>query len=291
MQLFLQQLANGVADGAQVSLLAVGYALIFNATREFHFAYGSVYMIAAWLLYAATASWGWAFVPAAFAAIGVAVALGVLIEGAFYAPLRPRSTRHIGVILTGLGLVLIIENIVVIFEGSEIRYPTNPVPGAQNVGGPGGVYLTNMQLIGIAAAPVVFVAMKIFLSRSTLGRSIRAVGANASLAHTVGVHAEHVRLWVYALGSGISALAAIVVAADIGYSPSMGFEAVLLATIAVIVGGIGSLAGAAIAGLVLGIAQNAGYLGIDLRWQNALAFSILMLVLLVRPQGLLGKPA
>jgi branched-chain amino acid transport system permease protein len=286
MELFLQQLANGVADGAQVSLLAVGFAVIFNTTREFHFAYGTVYMLAAWMLYAATANWGWSFGLASLAAVVLAIGIGVLIEGAFYAPLRSRSTRHIGVILTGLGLVLIIENLVVIAEGSEIRYPSNPLPGAVSVN---NIYLTKLQVVAIVAAPVMFLVVKAFLSYSRLGRSIRAVGANATLAETVGVHAERVRLSVYAIGSAISALVALIVAADIGYSPSMGLEAVLLATIAVIVGGIGSLFGAALAGLVLGIAQNAGYLGIDLRWQNALAFSILMLALLFRPQGLMGR--
>jgi branched-subunit amino acid ABC-type transport system permease component len=279
----LQEIGNGLGTGGYIALLSIGYALIFGTTREFHFAHGSVFMVAAWVLFVATARWGWPFVPALVASALAAMALGVVIERGFYAPIRDRSTRHVGVVLTGLGLFYLIENIVVILEGSQIRYPENPIPGSAELG---GVFVSWVQVAGIVGAIAVLAGLIVFLRRSRLGRSIRAVGSNPALAYTIGVDAEHTRMWAFAIGSGITALAAAAFALDVGFAPPMGLQAMLLATVAVIVGGIGSLAGAAIAGFVLGLAQHAGYLGIGSEWQNPIAFGVLMLVILVRPRGL-----
>lgn len=282
-ELFLQEVGNGLGTGGYIALLSVGYAIIFGTTREFHFAHGSVFMVAAWILYVASAEWMWPFAAALVLSVAVAMALGVVIERGFYAPIRERSTRHIGVILTGLGLFFVIENVVVIIEGSQIRYPTNPIPGSVDLG---GVLLTRAQVSGIAAGLLAMVVVVVFLRHSRLGRSIRSVGSNPDLAYTVGVNAGRVRLWVFALGSGLAALAAAVLAIDVGFAPPMALEAMLLATVAVIVGGIGSIVGAAVAGFILGLAQHAAYLGIGSEWQNPIAFGILMLVILARPQGL-----
>lgn len=277
-----QELGNGVATGAYIGLLSIGYALIFGTTHEFHFAHGSVFMVAAWVLVLGTLE-GWPFIVALGLAIAAASTLGVLIERFFYRPLRSRSDSDIAVILTSLALFILIENAVVIVNGSQIRFPTNPIPGVLDLG---GILLTKVQVAGIVALPVLLLLTVLLLRRTSVGRSIRAVGSDPDLAYTIGVDSKRVTLIVFALGSTLAAIAAATLAIDAGFTPPMGLRAILLATIAVTAGGFGSIVGAAVAGLILGIAQHASYLGIGTEWQNPLAFGILMLVVLMNPTGL-----
>jgi branched-subunit amino acid ABC-type transport system permease component len=283
VELFQQQLANGIASGAIIAMLSIGYALIFGTMREFHFAYGSIYMLAAWVLYIGGTLWALPCAAAVVISIAAATTLGVATERFLYAPLRPRSNRHVGVIMTGLGLALVIDNVVYIISGTTIKYLDSPIAGSINYG---TTYLTKAQIAGILIAPVCLGATLAFLRLTSLGRSIRAVSADPELSYTVGIRADVVRMWVYAIGTAISAIAASIVALDVGFSVPMGLNAVLLATVAVIVGGIGSVVGAALAGFILGIAQNAGYLGINLQWQSSIAFGALMLIILFRPTGI-----
>lgn len=283
MNQLVQELANGLAAGSYIAVLAVGYALIFGTTREFHFAHGSVFMVAGWMLFMGTVTLAWGFIPSLILAGGVAAGLGLVIERGFYAPLRDRGNRDVGIILTGLGLFFVIENVVAILQGSRIRFPANPFPGVVQFG---GIFFTNVQVIGIVLVPVVWLLVLWLLKRTRLGRSIRAVGSDPALSYTVGIDSRSVRLWVFGIGSALAALAAAIVTLDEGFAPPMGLQAILWATVAVIVGGIGSVTGAAIAGLLLGMSQHVGFLGIGSEWQNPIAFGILMIAILLRPTGI-----
>lgn len=279
----VQELANGLAAGSYIAVLAMGYALIFGTTREFHFAHGSVFMVAGWMLFVGTVTLGLGFFGSLILASVVAASLGLVIERGFYAPLRDRGNRDVGIILTGLGLFFVIENAVAIIEGSRIRFPDNPFPGVVQVG---DIFFTKMQVVGIVLVPIVWLTVMWLLRRTRLGRSIRAVGSDPALSYTVGVDARSVRLWVFGIGSALAALAAVIVTFDEGFAPPMGLQAVLWATVAVIVGGIGSVTGAAVAGLLLGMSQHVGFLGIGSEWQNPIAFGILMIAILLRPTGI-----
>lgn len=283
MNQLLQEIANGLSAGSYIAVLAIGYALIFGTTREFHFAHGSVFMVAGWLLFVGTVTLEWGFIPSMILAAVTAVGLGVVIERGFYAPLRRRANTDVGIILTGLGLFFVIENIVAIVEGSRIRFPENPFPGVVQFG---DVFFTKIQIIGIALVPVVWLMVILLLRKSRLGRSIRAVGSDPVLSYTVGVDARSVRLWVFAIGSALAAVAAAIITMDEGFAPPMGLQAILWATVAVIVGGIGSVTGAGIAGLLLGMSQHISFLGIGSEWQNPIAFGILMIAILLRPTGI-----
>lgn len=283
MNQLVQELANGLAAGSYIAVLAMGYALIFGTTREFHFAHGSVFMVAGWMLFVGTVTFEWGWLPSVMLAAGVAAGLGLVIERGFYAPLRGRANRDVGIILTGLGLFFVIENTVAIIEGSRIRFPRNPFPGVTQLG---DVFFTNMQIIGIALVPLVWLSVILLLKRSRLGRSIRAVGSDPALSYTVGVDARSVRLWVFGIGSALASVAAFIVTFDEGFAPPMGLQAILWATVAVIVGGIGSVTGAAIAGILLGMSQHVGFLGIGSEWQNPIAFGILMVAILLKPTGI-----
>lgn len=283
MNQMVQELANGLAAGSYIAVLAMGYALIFGTTREFHFAHGSVFMVAGWILFVGTVTLEVGFLGSVILAAAVAAGLGLVIERAFYAPLRDRGNRDVGIILTGLGLFFVIENVVAIVEGSRIRFPENPFPGVVQIG---DVFFTTMQIVGIVLVPIVWLMVIWLLKRTRLGRSIRAVGSDPALSYTVGVDARAVRLWVFGIGSALAALAAVIVTFDEGFAPPMGLQAILWATVAVIVGGIGSVTGAAIAGLLLGMSQHVGFLGIGSEWQNPIAFGILMIAILLRPTGI-----
>lgn len=281
MEQLVQELGNGLATGAYIGLLSIGYALIFGTTHEFHFAHGSVFMVAAWILVITTTG-GWIFPLALMAAVMVAFLLGISIEKVFYSALRQRADSDVAVILTSLALFILIENVVVMMGGSQIRFPTNPLPGIVQFG---PLILTRIQLVGIVALPMLLVGTMVLLRQTRLGRSIRAVGSDPELAYTVGVDAGRIRLAVFALGSGLAALAAAVLSIDAGFTPPMGLQAILLATIAVTAGGLGSVIGAASAGVVLGMAQHVAFLGIGTEWQNPIAFGVLMVVVILRPSG------
>jgi branched-chain amino acid transport system permease protein len=282
----LQIFIYGLVTGANYALVAVGYTLVYGILKFINFAHGDVAMVGSFLALTAIGAMGFGL-PAAIgvAIVGCAV-LGMVIERVAYRPLR-RAGR-LTPLLTAIGVSLLLENLVELVFGANIRTFQAP-PYLSGTVAVGGAFITAVQLAIFAAtaASVVFLAW--FLGRTSLGRQIRATADNFELAVAMGVPTDRVILAVFALGSALAGLAGVLFGMETTVTPTMGVSLGISAFGAVVLGGIGSVPGAVLGALVLGIAENVGAWFLGGSWSDGIGIAVLALTLLVRPQGLLGR--
>lgn len=288
MSLFLQLFVNGLIGGAHYALLAAGFGLIFATTRMVHFAYGPIYTVAAYVAWVTAGPLHWPLYLALAAAAASAAVLGVLSYQLLYRPIEERGGSTLVILIASLGLFIVLENLVGIVFGTGNQAIANFDSGIHVIG---PVFFTTVDIWQVVAVLVLMPALGLFLGRSRPGKAILAMTDNAEMARIVGIDTVKVSILVFALGSAISAVPAMLTLLRNGADPSMGFLAVFIAFVAVVVGGIGSLKGAVAGGFALGMVESLGLWKIPTEWQNSIAFIVLFLVVLFRPQGLFGRAA
>jgi len=294
--MFLQQLVNGLTIGAVYALIAVGYTMVYGIIELINFAHGEVYMIATFAAMTFFRMWGWPLWLAAPAAIMTAMILGVVIEYIAYRPLR-RSPRLIALI-SAIGVSLFLQNLAMKLWGAR-RVPflslSQPLPFFQlkhHVVLPwlGEATFSNMQVTILVTAAAIMLALQLIITRTKLGRAMRACAQDQVAAKLMGVNVDRTISATFALGSGMAAVAGILVGMNYNQVwPMMGYMVGLKAFTAAVLGGIGNMPGAFVGGLVLGLAEGFAGAYVSSLWMDAVAFGILILVLIYRPSGLLGK--
>lgn len=283
MELLTQLLVTGVINGSHYALLGIGFGLIFGTTGIVHFAYGPLFAAAAYLIWWLAVVAGLPFIAAGAIGIVLAAALGILSYWVVYRPLLRRHSSPFVILVSSLGLFVIVSNLIGILFGTD----------AKTVNIPYGVYflgetvVTGVQVSQVVALIVVGVLLAAFLRFSTYGRAVRAMADNVQMARIIGVRTERVTVLVFGLGSAISAVPAAHILVRDGALPGMGFLAVFYAFVCVVVGGVGSLWGAALGGVLIGMVESAGMWKIPSEWQSTIAFVVLFAVILWRPTGLL----
>ncbi|MCC6949693.1 MAG: branched-chain amino acid ABC transporter permease [Bradyrhizobiaceae bacterium] len=286
LALIAQSVGNALATGAIFGLMGLSFGLIYSTTRILHFAHGSVYVCAAYFFYAAYVAADWPLLPSAIAAVLGAGLLGFVVMRLFYEPMVRRGTSGAVVMIASLGLFIVIENLVVLVFGNDSRVISKgEVQQGLLIG---NVYVTPLQLASFAVALATFAIVFLLVTRSKLGRGLRAIADNPAVGEIVGIDVRLLNYLVFALGSMVLAIAAVLMGLDIGVSPGMGLSVVLIATIAAIIGGANSMFAGIAGGFLVGAVQSMGVLWIDPRWQNLLIFSALIVVLVVRPTGVFG---
>jgi branched-chain amino acid transport system permease protein len=283
-----QLIVNAIIAGAIYTLVGLGFALIFWAGRFFHFAHAAVYAIAAYSAYGLTS---WLHTPLlASALFGVAMSglVGTLMEWGAYRPLRRRRASSLGLLLASFGLMVALQNALSLAFGDDtklIRTWANieigyPILGAR---------ITLLQICIIGSAAVSSTLLWVVLHRTKVGRSFRALANDPELAAIYGVNPDRVMVWTLVVGSCLAGVAGILVALDTDLSPTMGMRVLLFSVVAVVIGGHGRIAGVILGGLLIGLAQHVGVLILSTAWQDAIIFGLLILFLLVRPSGFLGR--
>lgn len=294
--MFLQQLVNGLTIGAVYALIAVGYTMVYGIIELINFAHGEVYMIATFVAMTMFRLWGWPLWLAAPAAIMTAMILGVTIEYIAYRPLR-RSPRLIALI-SAIGVSLFLQNLAMKIWGARrvpFLSPSQPLPFFQlkhHVVLPwlGEATFSNMQITILVTAAAIMLALQLIITRTKLGRAMRACAQDQVAAKLMGVNVDRTISATFALGSGMAAVAGILVGMNYNQVwPMMGYMVGLKAFTAAVLGGIGNMPGAFVGGLVLGLAEGFAGAYVSSLWMDAVAFGILILVLIYRPSGLLGK--
>src|SRR5438874_1497662 len=296
MNELLQQLVNGIAWGSLYALIALGYTMVYGVLRLINFAHGDVYMIGAMVAYYAaralvapgTSSAG-AFFALLLLSMAVCGALGFTIERLAYRPLRqaPRLT----VLITAIGVSLLLEN------GGQLVFGPDPKFFPQLLEthelSPGsGIVVTNVQILVLSVSITLMLCLQFLVFRTRSGTALRAVSYNAEAASLMGIDVNRVISLTFVLGSMLAGAAGVLVGlSNPKIEPLMGIMPGLKAFVAAVVGGIGNIPGAVIGGLVMGIAEVmvVGYLSPTYR--DAIAFVLLIVILLVRPAGILGKAA
>lgn len=284
--MLLQLLANGFVNGCLYALMALGFALIYNTTKIFHIAHGAIYTAAAYACWLLLVQLHWPTIATVAIALLVAAALGALTELVIYAPLNRRNASLLVALLSSLGLYIALVNVIALLFGNETKVLR---PGIEKTYHFGAVILTRVQLAEVATAVVLLPAFVLLLKCSRWGKVIRAVRDNPTLASVLGINLRAVRLWVFASGSALAGLAAVLAALDVGVDPNVGMPALLTASVALIVGGVGTFEGPVLGAFLLGLLQSLVVWKISARWTDAITFAVLILFLLFRPTGLVGR--
>jgi branched-chain amino acid transport system permease protein len=266
--------------------MAVGFAIIYNATRIFHLAHGAVLTCAAYCFYLTVAVAKWSLIIAVPVTIVVGAVLGCLIELVVYAPLRRRGAGPAGLMIASLGILVLLQNLFAIVFTTDILTVRS---GGLSIFQFGAVTVTSLHIVIGIVTICVFGLLQLFLMTTKLGCAIRALSDNPQLAPVVGIEVEDTYLLVTALGSALAAVAAMLLTWDLGVQPEMGFLIVFYAAVAVSIGGAGYLPGALLGAVAFGLVQQLSIWQLDSRWQNGVVFAVVLLFLAVRPQGLFGN--
>jgi branched-chain amino acid transport system permease protein len=291
----LQQLLNGITWGSIYALIALGYTMVYGVLRLINFAHGEVYMIGAMTGYYAAHALGFASAPSLLGLFVVLVVsmvacglLGAAIERIAYRPLR--TAGRLAPLITAIGVSLLLQNTGQLVFGADPKFFPSLLQ-SHEVFRLGGVGVSNIQLIVLVTAALLMAGLEFIVQRTRFGRAMRAVSYDAPAAALMGVPVDRVIAGTFVLGSMLAAAAGILVGlSNPKIEPLMGLMPGLKAFVAAVLGGIGSVPGAMAGGLLLGVIETlvTGYLSSTYR--DAIAFVILVVILLYRPTGLFGAP-
>lgn len=284
----IQVVANTIASAAAYLLVALGFSLIYRSAQFFHFAHGGVLTISA---YTTFSLWHWVGMPLAVAACGgiaVGAVLGAGMEILVFRRMRNRRASTATLLLASLGLYISLQAMIALvfgagtqtFRRGQLSEPIELL----------GARLTLPQVSLVAVAVVCWLLVTLGLRRTTAGKLLRAVASDPSLAEAYGICRNRIILIAFVTGSALAGIAGILLAFDADMTPGMGFQLLLMGVVAMVVGGVGSVGGVALGALLIAFAEHASAWYLSSQWQNATVFVILILFLLLRPQGFLGKP-
>jgi branched-chain amino acid transport system permease protein len=299
MHFFVQELVNGLTQGALYALIALGYSMVYGVLKLLNFAHGDLYMIGAFIGYFVIQWFGGSaalvapvpvviFVMLVLAGGGCGV-LGVVIERFAYRPLR--DAPRIAPLITALGVSFFLENAALLLWGASYRsYNTSAFVSFSSGIHVGPLNIDNMRIMVIVLSVALMVGLRLLVDRTTLGRQMRAVAIDREAAEMLGINVDFTISATFFIGSVLAGVAGVMAGLVFNQIYTlMGFVAGLKAFTAAVVGGIGSIAGAVLGGFVIGVAESmiTGY--ISSTYTNLLVFGILIVVMLLRPSGLLGR--
>lgn len=280
----LQQIINGIAIGGVYVLIALGLTIVFGILGIAHFAHGSVSMFGGYLTFFLVVQQGLPLVLAIAIALVTGMVLGVLIELLAYRPVR--NANHINAFIVALGLTMMVEGANLQFFGAEqIVIPTN----ASRVLYIGGLTLPELRLYVILGAAVLIAAMTIFVEKTKTGQAIRAVAENRDAAILMGINVQMIPLVVFAISTALGVAAGVMVGSLFAIAPGVGEGLVVKGFAVLILGGLGSIPGAVVGGIVLGVTEALAAGFISSAYKDVIAFVVMIAVLLLRPQGLMGR--
>lgn len=280
----LQQILNGLTIGGVYVLIALGLTTVFGILGISHFAHGSISMFGGYVVFFLVTERGVPLVFACIAAMAVGFVLGILVERLAYRPVRDDSP--INAFIVALGLTMIAEGANLrLFGADQIVIPT----GLQSVFRFGALTLTELRLYIILVTVALILAMTLYIQRSKTGYAIRALAQNRNAAILMGVDVSRITMLVFAMSSMLGVAAAIMIGALFAIAPGVGEGLAIKGFSVLILGGLGSIPGAIVGGLILGVTEALAAGFISSAYKDVIAFLVMIVVLLVRPQGLLGK--
>ena len=295
---FMQQLFNGLSLGAIYALVAIGYTMVYGIIGMINFAHGEIYMIGAYIGLVTLSAIGTQSGLPVFVVIGamllVSVALtgvyGYVVEQVAYKPLR--SSPRLVALISAIGMSIFLQNWVALGQGARDMAVPSLLPGALNFHmGDFEVFVPYTRIMIIVVAVVLMIALTLYIKHSRMGRASRACAQDMQMANLLGIDTNKVVSFTFILGAVLAAVGGVLIALAIGkLNPYIGFVAGIKAFTAAVLGGIGSIPGAMLGGVLLGVAETFAAAYISSEYKDIVAFGLLVLILLLRPTGLLGKP-
>ena len=286
MQLFMQQMINGVSLGSIYALIALGYTMVYGTIKLINFAHGEVYMMGAFTGFYLVTVLELNFILALIISMLTTALLGIVIERVAYKPLR-NSTRIVSLI-TAIGVSYLLQNLMIYYLGPEVRAFPSPIPN--KIFRVFGLVFNSKQLVVFFTTILVMVILQIIVRHTKMGKAMRAVSVNREAAQLMGINVDRVISFTFALGSGLAGIAGVLVGVYYNsISPMMGVTPGLKAFVAAVVGGVGSIPGAMVGGYLIGILETiVSFLGGSM-YKDAAVYALLIVILLVLPSGLFGK--
>ena len=286
MHQFFQQLINGVSLGSIYALIALGYTMIYGIIKLINFAHGDIYMLGAYFGFYATTTLGLPFIPAIIFSMACAAIAGIIIERIAYRPMR--NAPRIAILITAIGVSFFLEYGMILLVSPQPR--TFPAVFNATVYNMGPLVANSQQLVILLSSIILMAVLTYIVNKTKAGKAMRAVSIDADAARLMGINIDRVISTTFALGSALAAAGGVLVGVYYNsIDPLMGMMPGLKAFVAAVLGGIGIIPGAMIGGIILGVveAMVSGFLSSTFR--DAAAFGILILILLYKPSGLLGK--
>jgi len=283
--LFLQLLTRGIITGSLYALLGMSWGIIYNTTRTFHFAHGFIYTLAAYVILVFVGI-PLPLVPSLLLGLLAATLAGCSLEYFAYLPMRQKNASQLSVFLTAMGIMIAGQSLIHLIFGPDSK----PLAGfPEHVISLGAVTFTTIDLFTVVLSWIVIVLLFVFLARTKAGMMIRAVASNPEKATFIGIDSRKIFVLVFGIGSLLAGIAAFLATLDKPANPNIGLGALLISFITVFLGGVGSLAGAVLGGMILGIAESLVIIVLPTEYKMVVIFFILFLVILIRPEGLMGK--
>ena len=295
MEQFLQQLTNGLAVGGIYALIALGYTMVYGVMKLINFAHGDLFtyggylgmtILGSLLLGDRLGAVGGVLVLA-FLVMAAVAAMGVALERAAYRPLR--DAPRLSAVVSALGASIFLQNALMLVYGARVQvYPESILPDAAIRFG--GVYIPLIRIIVVATSVVMMLALYLFVQKTKIGTAIRAAAIDQGAARLMGIDVNRVITVVFVIGPALGGAAGLLVGLNYGQvNFTMGWIYGMKAFTAAILGGIGNIPGAMVGGLLLGVIEALAAAYLSVSWKDAFAFCVLILILIVRPTGLLGE--
>ena len=283
---FIQTLISGLSLGSIYALIALGYTMVYGIAKMLNFAHGDIIMIGAYAGIIAVGQMNLPTLAAVLLSILICALLGVLIEFLAYKPLR--QAPPLSVLITAIGVSYFLQNLALILFGSQQKaYPTLAVMSHYTIG---GVTVDGISILTLLVTAIIMVVLTFFINKTRLGKAMRAVSEDKAAASLMGISVNGTITLTFAIGSALAAVASIFYGMSYVYiKPTTGAMPGIKAFTAAVFGGIGSVPGAMLGGILLGVIEQLSKTYISTLWSDAIVFGVLVLVLVVKPTGLLGK--
>ncbi len=285
---FLQYLINGISIGSVYAIIALGYTMVYGIAKMLNFAHGDVIMVGAYMSFCVTNYLGLPAIVGILAAMVVCTLLGILIEGLAYKPLRGASS--LAVLITAIGVSYFLQNAALLMFGSAQKTFTSIVTFAPVKLFDGSLTINGEVIVTILASVVIMVGLTLFTGKTRMGKAMRAVSEDRDAAQLMGINVNQTISMTFAIGSCLAAIAGVLLCSTVStLQPTTGSMPGIRAFTAAVFGGIGSIPGAMLGGILLGIIETMTKAYLSTQFSDAIVFLVLILVLLVRPAGLMGK--
>jgi len=285
---FLSYFISGISLGSIYAIIALGYTMVYGIARMLNFAHGDIIMVGGFAIFTMVSTLGMAPMVGILTAVAVCTVLGVTIEFVAYRPLRGASS--LAVLITAIGVSYLLQNLALLIFGSNARQFTSvvTVPGLKLAGG--RLSISGETIVTIAVCIVIMAGLTAFINKTRVGQAMLAVSEDRGAAALMGINVNRTIAITFAIGSALAAIAgALLCSTYPSLTPYTGSMPGIKAFVAAVFGGIGSIPGALIGGLILGVVENLSKAYISSQLSDAIVFSLLIIILLVRPTGILGK--
>ena len=284
----LQYLINGISIGAVYAIIALGYTMVYGIAKMLNFAHGDVIMVGAYISFCVTNYLGLPAIVSVIAAMVVCTVLGILIEGLAYKPLR--GTPSLAVLITAIGVSYFLQNTAQLIWSSSPKNFTSIVNIEPMNLFNGQLTITGEVIVTVLTAVLVMLVLTWFTTRTRMGKAMRAVSEDRDAAQLMGINVNQTISMTFAIGAGLAAVAGVLLCSTVPMlQPTTGSMPGIRAFTAAVFGGIGSIPGAMIGGILLGIIENFAKAYLSTQFSDAIVFGVLIIILLVKPAGLMGK--